>query len=264
MKIKIKKRKKLVKTAENNYGAPEFIYITAQKNRPTPQYCCLAESELPQIPGYYLEAEYNHPDMTSPLYTPWMPDDFDESLIERYSEKPVEKDSDKVIIEINEQKDKDHDKGENKTREVELVKKSSKDSIPGIMLTEEISENPDTMKKSSNDNIPKIILTEEISKDPKIMKKEEDNDDDDDEDKPLIDDVSHEHEPIFHDTKQEHSKPEILIDVNLPNEGSDDNIYKSLPSTAYPDGPDHNESNNNVSEENQAKKNKRETIYLDT
>lgn len=219
------------KTPENNYGASEVIYITAQKKRKTPQFSCLAESELPQIPNYYLEAQYNLPDMTSYLYTPWMPEGLDESLIERLDEQPSEdKDS---SDDVSGNKDNDGNNGNDVKIKIEIVDEDNK------------KENENSKETQQNNNT-------ENNEDNKIIDIEKDDDDDD---KPLVDNITSEPEE-----KKEEIKPDkMVIDVNnLEDDGSDDNIYLSLPNTATVESP----IKEGV-EKNEKDPNKRTTVYLD-
>lgn len=211
------------KTPENNYGANEYIYITAQKKRKSPQYSCLAESELPQIPIYYLAADYNHPDMTSGLYSPWMPEGLDESLIERYDKDTKPDDHpDNAVIDVKE--DKDDKNGEDSN--VKILKESD-DSTPGIMVS-----SPDEVEFKPQDNMV--------------------NNPADDDDQPLVNNVTVTEEP-----KQPPTKPkDISIDVNNLDFEDDDNIYKSLPNSA--ESP----MKNALSEEPDSA-NPRTSIYLD-
>ncbi|OUM60920.1 hypothetical protein PIROE2DRAFT_13215 [Piromyces sp. E2] len=152
--LKYEKDEEKPKTPENNFGAVERIYITAQKDRLTPRFSCLAESELPQIPNYYLDSQYNLPDMTSYLYTPWMPEGFDESLIERSDTKPTD-DQD------NSTSDNEND-GENN---------NNNNNNAFIKIEDVDVENKKESNKEKNDNIIDI-------------------NDNDDEDKPLVDNVT--------------------------------------------------------------------------
>ncbi|ORX59307.1 DUF221-domain-containing protein [Piromyces finnis] len=143
----------ILRNPENNYGASEYIYITAQKNRKAPQYSCLAESELPQIPEYYLEAEYDHPDMTSKLYTPWIPDGLDESLIERSEENiAVDNNNESAVIDIND-KNQENDKDKDNENRVINIDDDDDDDDDDKPLTNDITSKPLELKEGKSENL---------------------------------------------------------------------------------------------------------------
>ncbi|ORY33670.1 DUF221-domain-containing protein [Neocallimastix californiae] len=232
------------KTPENNFGAPEYIYITAQKKRKSPQYTCLAESEVPKIPDYYLESNYNHPNYTCNLYTPWMPDGLDESLIEHINNdnKSNKKNPDSAVIDIHD----DHDDNDKKKSESKKDNNDNggggDDNFPIIRI-----EEPETVEEKPKES-------EKVEEKPEENQTSNDSGDDDDD---------------FHDSKGELplvAEPEEIKE-NLEYE-SDDNLYSSLPYTNDPNNPNSPNSPNNptpqINNEESDKPTKRETIYLDT